>query len=130
MNDKLEKVAEAVHNAWHQEKIKQGVTDHPDMIPYNDLAENVKEYDRVTARAVMKALPELQQDWIPVSEWLPEDTYSSAEMMNEWFLITTPYGEMKLVQRQKCVPEGFIWFDGYNSYGAVAWKKEELYKID
>ena len=71
-----------------------------------------------------------ERDWIPVSEWLPEDTYSSAEMMNEWFLITTPYGEMKLVQRQKCVPEGFIWFDGYNSYGAVAWKKEELYKID
>lgn len=72
----------------------------------------------------------LRTGWIPVSEWLPEDTYSSAEMMNEWFLITTPYGEMKLVQRQKCVPEGFIWFDGYNSYGAVAWKKEELYKID
>lgn len=50
MNEKLEKIAESVHNAWWNEKIKQGVTDHTDMIPYAELDENVKEYDRVTAR--------------------------------------------------------------------------------
>ncbi len=55
-NELLEIIAEAVHNAWWEEKQKQGVTDHPDMLPYNELAENVKEYDRVTARAVIKTL--------------------------------------------------------------------------
>lgn len=29
---------------------------HPDMLPYEDLAENVKEYDRATARAVFSGL--------------------------------------------------------------------------
>lgn len=33
----LETIAEAVHNAWWEEKKKQGVTDHPDMIPYSEL---------------------------------------------------------------------------------------------
>lgn len=55
-NNLLETIAEAVHNAWWDEKKKQGVSNHPDMIPYNDLAENIKEYDRVTARAVIKVL--------------------------------------------------------------------------
>lgn len=52
----LEKVAEAVHNAWWEEKKKQGVTDHPDMIPYNQLSEEVKEYDRVTAKATIESI--------------------------------------------------------------------------
>lgn len=52
----LETVAEAVHNAWWKEKKKQGVTDHPDMIPYSDLTEDVKEYDRVTANATIEAM--------------------------------------------------------------------------
>lgn len=72
MNEKLEKIAEAVHNAWWNEKIKQGVTNHPDAIPYAELAEDVKEYDRVTARAVMEALPELQR-WITVKERMPKE---------------------------------------------------------
>lgn len=46
------------------------------MIPYEDLAENVKEYDRVTARAVMEAIPELQ-GWIPVTERLPDDNVNA-----------------------------------------------------
>lgn len=70
-NERLEKIAEAVHNAWWQEKIKQGVTNHPDMLPYNELAEEVKAYVRVTARAVLHNLPEYQT-WIPVSERLPD----------------------------------------------------------
>lgn len=59
----VETVAEAVHNARWEEKKKQDVTDHPDMLPYAELAENVKEYDRVTARAVLKALK------LPWTQW-------------------------------------------------------------
>jgi hypothetical protein len=31
---------------------------HTDMYPYNELPENIKEYDRVTAKAVLKSLEE------------------------------------------------------------------------
>jgi hypothetical protein len=74
--DLIEVIAEAVHDAWWEEKKKQGVTDHPDMIPYRDLAENIKEYDRVTAQTVIKALNNFNvinnDDWIKQSERLPE----------------------------------------------------------
>ena len=72
MNDRLEKIAEAVHNAWRVEKINQG-ENHPDMVPYAELEENVKEYDRVTVRAVMKAIQGLHQAWIPVTEQYPDE---------------------------------------------------------
>jgi hypothetical protein len=52
----FEGVCEAVHNAWWDEKKRQGVTDHPDMIPYAELAESVKDYDRATVRTVLTAL--------------------------------------------------------------------------
>ena len=55
-NELIETIAEAVHNALWEEKKKQGITDHPDMLPYKSLAENIKEYDRVTAKAVMEQL--------------------------------------------------------------------------
>lgn len=32
---------------------------HPDLYPYNELAENIKEYDRVTVRTVLNAIKEL-----------------------------------------------------------------------
>lgn len=54
--DDVEAIAEEVHNSWWEEKKKQGVTNHPDMIPYSDLTEQVKEYDRVTALATMRAI--------------------------------------------------------------------------
>ena len=38
------------------EKKRQGMTGHPDMHPYHELPENVKEYDRVTVRCVLDAL--------------------------------------------------------------------------
>lgn len=52
----LERIAEAVHNAWWDEKKKNGVTDHPDMKPYAELAETTKDYDRATAKAVINSL--------------------------------------------------------------------------
>jgi adenylate cyclase len=79
MDDPLiEHMAEAIHLAWMAEKHRQGYADHPwpldwrigvdhacglsatrhhpDMLPYADLAENVKAYDRVTARAALTAV--------------------------------------------------------------------------
>jgi hypothetical protein len=76
----VERIAEAVHIGWMQEKQRQGFADHPfspvaferdgsctrcgvhgmnhhaDMRPYADLAESTKEYDRATVRAVLDAL--------------------------------------------------------------------------
>ena len=71
----LEKCAEAVHNAWWEEKKRQGFHSpnecpkrefeignkfekhcdkcHPDMYPYAELSEHIKHYDRVTARIVL-----------------------------------------------------------------------------
>lgn len=84
MNEIIEKLSEAVHDAWWEEKRKQGFHApancvnadpdnpifsfnkfqkycdkcHTDMYPYEELPENVKEYDRVTVRTVLKALGE------------------------------------------------------------------------
>ena len=52
----FEKICESVHNGWWEEKKTQGITNHPDMIPYSELAESVKDYDRVTVRRVLDAL--------------------------------------------------------------------------
>lgn len=77
----LEVLAEHVHNGWMAEKQRQGFADHvvkidsisgliwgcrlcslpydkhhADMLPYADLAEHIKEYDRATVRAVLGAL--------------------------------------------------------------------------
>ena len=77
LESNLEKIAEEVHNAWWEEKKNQGfhpptqcidwsfgcnqfkkICDycHTDMYPYNELPENIKEYDRVTVRSVIKAI--------------------------------------------------------------------------
>lgn len=76
MIEDIETIAEAVHNSWWEKKIKHGFH-HPskcdkvweptpyllhctkcnfDMIPYDQLTEKDKEYDRVTVRTVLKAL--------------------------------------------------------------------------
>lgn len=56
LEDDFEKICEAVHNGWLDEKKRQGITGHPDMRLYHELPENVKEYDRVTVRCVLDAL--------------------------------------------------------------------------
>jgi len=53
----VETLAEEVHNAWWEEKKRQGKDDtHPDAVLYYALTEEVKEYDRVTVRVVLHAL--------------------------------------------------------------------------
>ena len=80
----IEKIAESVHTSWWNEKEEQGFHSpkncpnaidsyeqgsfdkfkkncskcHADMYPYNELPENVKQYDRVTVKAVLKSLEE------------------------------------------------------------------------
>lgn len=73
--DLIEALADAVHQGWMAERVAQGFPDHAwgtdrhgqncwvskdrhhsDMLPYADLAENIKEYDRATVRAVLNAL--------------------------------------------------------------------------
>lgn len=84
--EQFEAIAEQVHIGWMQEKQRQGfaahawmaISDKPDacaalphfmepcalpkhrhhndMLPYADLAEHVKEYDRVTVRAVLAGI--------------------------------------------------------------------------
>ncbi len=82
----IEQLSEQVHNAWWREKEEQGFHApirckhakpdyvvgesearekafnrhcdkcHTDMYPYKELPEHVKEYDRVTVRAVLSAI--------------------------------------------------------------------------
>jgi len=77
----IEKLSSAVHDAWWDEKKKQGFHPpkecihtltirpeavekfkpyckkcHADMYPYEELPENIKDYDRVTVRRVLEAL--------------------------------------------------------------------------
>ena len=69
----IELLSEKVHNAWMKEKEAQGFSygkeydkenkKHPDMLPYNELKEEVKEYDRATVRAVLQAQKELQSEY-------------------------------------------------------------------
>lgn len=79
----LEPLSAKVHEAWWEEKKSQGfhpptehkenanfnhVRDkftkicdecHADMYPYDELPENIKDYDRVTVKAVLGALDSL-----------------------------------------------------------------------
>lgn len=75
MSQMVEYLSSKVHDGWWAEKRSQGFHPplncpvggggkfekrcehcHPDMYPYDELPENVKEYDRVTVRAVLAAL--------------------------------------------------------------------------
>lgn len=64
----LETVAEAVHETWMRGRLAEGwkygekrdddLKTHPCIVPYSDLPEGEKVYDRETARTVMKVLGE------------------------------------------------------------------------
>lgn len=82
MSDKIESLSSIVHEAWMKEKIKQGfhaplscpfiskscqgkfdkicAKCHTDLYSYNELPENIKDYDRATVKAVLKAIEELK----------------------------------------------------------------------
>lgn len=55
--DLVEKISLYVHDSWAVEKRRQGKhIGHPDWKPYDELPDDVKEYDRVTVRTVLGAL--------------------------------------------------------------------------
>jgi hypothetical protein len=65
----LEQLAEHVHETWAMQRIKDGWTlgrtrddkkkRHPCLVPYADLPESEKEYDRNTALESLKAITAL-----------------------------------------------------------------------
>jgi ryanodine receptor 2 len=64
--DLREMLAEHVHDVWAQARIAQGwrygpmrddvKLEHPNLLPYDQLSEADKEYDRVTADASLKLI--------------------------------------------------------------------------
>jgi len=59
-----EKLAESTHDQWALQRLSEGWTHgekrddaaktHPSLIPYADLSESEKEYDRITALETLK----------------------------------------------------------------------------
>lgn len=74
LSDLIEKLAENNHDIWAMQRIKEGWTygpqrddnkkEHPDLIPYNDLPESEKEYDRNSAMETIKAVIALGYNFI------------------------------------------------------------------
>lgn len=62
----VEQLSENVHNVWAEMRIKQGWTygqerndekkTHPHLVPYNELPEAEKEYDRNTSIGTLKLI--------------------------------------------------------------------------
>ena len=65
----VERMSENVHDVWAETRIKQGWTfgserndekkTHPCLVPYNDLPEEEKEYDRNTSIGTLKLILKL-----------------------------------------------------------------------
>jgi hypothetical protein len=66
LEELLEKLAENTHDVWAKERIAQGWSygpsrddankKHPCLVPYTDLPESEKEYDRKTAEETLKVI--------------------------------------------------------------------------
>lgn len=66
LNNLIERLAENNHETWAKQRIEEGWVygstrndekkQHPDLIPYDELPDNEKEYDRITARETIKAI--------------------------------------------------------------------------
>ena len=62
----MEQLAENSHDVWASQRMKDGWTygperndadkKHPCLVPYGDLAESEKEYDRLAAMQTLKAI--------------------------------------------------------------------------
>lgn len=71
----LEQLAEHVHDLWAQRRMAGRWTwgpersdeaqTHPDLVPYAELGEDEKEYDRTTARETLRAIVALGYRIIP-----------------------------------------------------------------
>jgi len=64
--DLTEKLAEHIHDIWAQKRMSEGwsfgprrddkLKTHPDLVPYPELPDSEKEYDRATAMESIKAI--------------------------------------------------------------------------
>lgn len=69
MDELVEEMAKNVHEVWAETRIKQGWTygaernderkTHPCLVPYEELPEEEKDYDRQTAIATLKLIMKL-----------------------------------------------------------------------
>ena len=69
LNELAEQIAKNVHEVWAQNRIKQGWTygkersdalkQHPCLIPYEELSEEEKDYDRDTAFGTLRFITKL-----------------------------------------------------------------------
>jgi hypothetical protein len=91
IDSKKEELSEEVHKSWMKEKLDQGFHApddcptngiehphsnlikigkfekhcdkcHPDLYPYSELRDNIKEYDRVTVKTVISAITKIELD--------------------------------------------------------------------
>ena len=66
IDELTEKLAENAHDQWASQRISQGWTygkdrndaekRHPDLVPYDELSDQEKDYDRTTAMESLKAI--------------------------------------------------------------------------
>ena len=66
INDLIELLAKNNHDIWAQKRMEEGWRygperndvrkEHPDLVPYEDLPESEKEYDRKTAVEALKVI--------------------------------------------------------------------------
>ena len=66
INDLTEKLAENTHDHWAAGRVREGWTygaarndqtkEHPCLVPYSDLPDSEKQYDRNTAMETLKAI--------------------------------------------------------------------------
>ena len=69
LDELVEKIAENVHEVWAQSRLQQGWTygeersdalkQHPCLVPYEELPEVEKDYDRDTAFGTLKLISKL-----------------------------------------------------------------------
>lgn len=69
LNDLMEKIAEQVHESWASKRIIEGwkygkerndkLKTHPCLVPYSELPEHEKDYDRATAKHTLRLISKL-----------------------------------------------------------------------
>ncbi len=68
----VEKLSENVHDSWARQRLNDGwvfgeerndkLKTHPSLVPYDELSENEKDYDRITVQETIKVLLKLGYD--------------------------------------------------------------------
>lgn len=66
LEELLELLARNTHERWSEERIRQGWTwgperddsakQHPGLVPYDELTEDEKEFDRITSRETLRLI--------------------------------------------------------------------------